>query len=119
VIRNTPAADPLAAVPDVIRRYFEFDADRDIDSIVDLFTDDAKVVDEGEPRHGRSEIRGWQTGPASKYAYTTEVLGTETVDAKRYAVAGRLTGDFPGGTAELRWRFTVADDRITELVIAP
>jgi hypothetical protein len=31
----------------------------------------------------------------------------------------RLEGDFPGGVAELDYRFTVDGDRITELVIAP
>ena len=30
-------------------------------------------------------------------------------------VTGRLTGDFPGGTADLRWDFTVAGDRVTRL----
>ena len=40
------------APAEVIRRYFELDADRDIDSIVALFSDDATVVDEGETRHG-------------------------------------------------------------------
>ena len=39
-------------LPDVISRYFERDADRDIDSIVSLFADDATVIDEGEERHG-------------------------------------------------------------------
>jgi hypothetical protein len=31
----------------------------------------------------------------------------------------RLTGNFPGGTADLRFDFTVTHDRITHLVIAP
>jgi hypothetical protein len=106
-------------VPDVISRYFDFDAERDIESIVALFADDAEVVDEGEARQGTTEIRAWQTGPASKYTYTTEVTGTEAIGDDRYMVAGRLTGNFPGGTADLRWDFTVADGRITRLVIAP
>ena len=46
-------------LPDVILRYFERDTDRDIDSIVNLFADDATVIDEGEERHGTAEI-----GPA-------------------------------------------------------
>jgi hypothetical protein len=39
--------------------------------------------------------------------------------ADRHAVTGRLTGNFPGGTAELKWDFTVTDGRIRQLVIAP
>lgn len=117
--RAMPINDALAGVADVIRRYFELDADRAIDSIVALFTDHAQVVDEGEARHGSSEIREWQIGPASKYTYTTEVLHSEELDANRYAVTGRLTGNFPGGVAELKWNFKLAGDRIDQLIIAP
>jgi hypothetical protein len=108
-----------AAAPDVITRYFELDADRDIDSILTLFADDATVVDEGETRRGAAEIRAWQLGPASKYTYTTEVQGVEALSPHRYLVSGRLTGNFPGGTADLKWDFTIADGQITRLVIAP
>jgi hypothetical protein len=116
---NTSSVSGLEGMPDVIRRYFVLDADREIDSIVALFSDDATVVDEGETRHGTTAIRAWQTGPASQYTYTTDVLGTDALTADRFAVTGRLTGNFPGGTAELKWDFTLAGDRISQLVIAP
>ena len=106
-------------LPDVVSHYFERDADRDIESIVGLFAENATVIDEGEERHGTPEIRAWQTGAASKYTYTTEITGSQALGADRYLVTGRLTGDFPGGTADLNWDFTVADQHITRLVIAP
>jgi hypothetical protein len=89
-------------LPDVISRYFERDTDRDIDSIVNLFADDATVIDEGEERHG-----------------TTEIMGTKALGPDRYLVTGRLTGNFPGGTADLNWDFTIAGQQITRLTIAP
>jgi SnoaL-like domain len=92
---------------------------RDIDSIVSLFADDATVIDEGEERHGTAEIRAWQTGAASKYTYTTEITSTEALGPDRYLVTGRLTGNFPGGTADLKWDFTIAGQHITRLTIAP
>jgi hypothetical protein len=107
------------APAEVIRRYFELDAGRDIDAIVALFSDDASVVDEGETHRGAAGIRAWQIGPASKYTYTTQVLDTDVLNADRHVVTGRLTGNFPGGTAELKWDFTVAGGRIRRLVIAP
>jgi hypothetical protein len=107
------------APAEVVRRYFTLDADRNIDAIVALFADDATVVDEGETRHGTMEIRAWQIGLASRYRYTTEVLGTVAVEPDRYVVTGRLTGNFPGGIAELKWDFTLAGGRIRRLVIAP
>jgi hypothetical protein len=106
-------------LPDVVSRYFERDADRDIESIVGLFAEDATVIDEREERHGTAEIRAWQTGAASKYTYTTEITGSQALGADRYLVTGRLTGDFPGGTADLNWDFTIADQHITRLIIAP
>ena len=107
------------APADLIRRYFDLDVDRDIESIVALFSDDAIVVDEGQTRHGTEEIRAWQVGPASEYTYTTEILGTVALEADRYVVTGRLAGNFPGGGAELTWDFTVAGGRISRLVIEP
>ena len=106
-------------LPDVVTRYFQRDAERDIDSIVSLFADDATVVDEGETRHGPTEIRAWQTGAASKYTYTTEITSTQALGPDRYLVTGRLTGNFPGGVADLKWDFTIAGHHITQLVIAP
>ncbi len=77
----------------MIVRYFERDADRDIDSIVNLFADDATVIDEGEERRGTDEIRAWQTGAASKYTYTTEGTNADALGPDRYVVTGRLTGN--------------------------
>jgi hypothetical protein len=102
-----------------IARYFELDGHRDIDAIVALFAQDATVIDEGEERHGTAAIRAWQTGPASRYTYTTEVLATRALTPDRHVVTGRLTGNFPGGTAELNWDVTLTSEHIGRLVIAP
>ena len=99
--------------------HFERDTERDIDSIVNLFADDATIIDEGEERHGTAAIRAWQTGAASKYTYTTEITTSKALGPDRYLVTGRLTGNFPGGTADLNWDFTIAGQYITRLVIAP
>ena len=106
-------------LPEVVLRFFELDAVRDIEAIVALFADDATVIDEGETRHGTAAIHTWQTGPASKYTYTTELINSETLTPDHHLVRGRLTGNFPGGTAELTFDFTIADQRITRLAIAP
>jgi ketosteroid isomerase-like protein len=106
-------------LPAVIDRYFEADAIRDIDAITALFTPDAVVVDEGETRRGTAEIEQWQRGAASKYEYTTRILGTETTGPNTTRVSGRLEGNFPGGTADLKWDFTLAGRFISRLEIAP
>jgi hypothetical protein len=111
--------DATATADEIVRRYFELDADRDVDAILALFSEDAIVVDEGKQRRGTLEIHAWQTGDASRYTYATDVLDTVALAPGRRVVTGRLTGNFPGGVAELKWDFTVAGDRIVRLVIAP
>src|SRR6476646_2216912 len=89
------------------------------DGIAALFTEDAVVIDEGETWQGISKIRAWREGPAARYEYTTEVYDTHRSDDDEHLVTGRLEGNFPGGFADLRWRFTLAGDRIRALHIAP
>jgi hypothetical protein len=108
----------LDQLPGVVGRYFELDPE-EVELFVELFSDDATVLDEGETHRGTAKIRSWRTGPATKYTYTTEVFGVESHGRDRYLVSGRLTGDFPGGTADLRWDFTLAGELIGRLVIAP
>src|ERR1700730_18936326 len=55
----------VSRAPNAVKRYFEADAERDIDAIVELFAGDATVIDEGQTRRGPDEIREWQAGPAS------------------------------------------------------
>jgi hypothetical protein len=106
-------------MPDVINRYFETDARRDTVAMLALFTNDAEVVDEGATRRGKEEIRAWRDGPVSQYEYTTELFEARSAEGKGYVVRGRISGNFPGGTADLTWRFTLDGDQIVRLEIAP
>jgi hypothetical protein len=108
----------MPEMPEVVSRYFERDAQRDVEGIVSLFTEDATVTDDRATHRGTDEIRAWQLGPASKYEYRTEILSGQVPEPDRHVVTGRITGRFPGA-AELRWDFAVESDLITRLVIAP
>ncbi|GHO46888.1 nuclear transport factor 2 family protein [Ktedonospora formicarum] len=101
----------------VITRYFEASARRDIDAVVASFSEEALVVDENHTYHGSQEIREWQEGVASIYEYTTQILDTKRLDEKSYLVIGRLTGNFPGGIADLQYRFVIHNDLIERLEI--
>lgn len=76
------------------------------------------VIDEDRTWRGIDDIRSWREGVASRYEYTTEVLDAERIGGIQYLVTGRLEGNFPGGVADVTWRFTVADDRIKRLHIS-
>jgi hypothetical protein len=109
-------------LPHVISRYLEISQAGDpaeASALASCFTQDAQVTDEGETRRGQDAIRKWWEGPANVYDYTVEILGVHSTDPERYLVFTRLTGNFPGGTAELANRFWVRDGLISRLEIAP
>jgi uncharacterized protein (TIGR02246 family) len=107
------------ALPDVISRYFAAQSARDFDTLVTLFADDGVVVDEGQTRRGRNEIRAWRENVASVYEYTTDVVELTAAGNGQYAARVHLEGNFPGGTVDLRYRFTIDHDTISRLEIAP
>ena len=107
------------SAPDVITRYFAAQAARDFDTLVTSFADDAVVIDAGQTRRGANESRAWRENVASAYEYTTALLGVETAGAGKYVARVHLEGNFPGGTVDLRYQFTVDGDRIRRLEIAP
>jgi ketosteroid isomerase-like protein len=109
----------VGRAPNAVKRYFEADAERDIDAVVELFAGDATVIDEGQTRRGPDEIREWQAGPASQYEYRVTITREERLADGRYRVVARLDGNFPGGTASLNFDFGLDGELIRSLVIAP
>ena len=105
------------SVPESIATYFRTAEAGDIDALVACFTDDATVLDEGGTYRGHAAIRRWREEAASKYVYTLEVLSASPSDGG-YQVATKLVGNFPGGTAELAFRFTLRAGLIAALTIA-
>jgi ketosteroid isomerase-like protein len=82
-------------LPDVVNRYLQTDARRDVDAVVALFTDDAVVVDEGETRRRAARVHAWREGPASRYQYTAEVFDTDRTGEDEYVVSGLSLGQLP------------------------
>ncbi len=111
------------SLPAVISRYFTAADNGDDDALVDCFTDDAAIADEGRTWHGHAEIRKWREDVATAYEYTLEVLGAEpsgqTGGREGYDVQTHLEGNFPGGTVDLTYRFSLRDGSIARLDIGP
>lgn len=106
------------ALPAAVARYLR-DAIDDRPSTLGTFAPDARITDEGRDHDGVEAIRDWLNSAGSEYTYTTTYLGQRSDGPDRCVVATRIEGDFPGGVADLRYRFTLEGDRIRELVIAP
>ncbi|MGY1883885.1 nuclear transport factor 2 family protein [Blastococcus sp. SYSU DS0753] len=116
---TTPTSIQPDQLPAPIRGYLAAHDARDADAALRAFTPTAVVVDEGITYRGTEEIRGFLTKAGAEFTYTTALVGAQRVDSAHWIAVNHLEGDFPGGAVDLRFRFTMDGDRITELVIAP
>ncbi|WP_431233947.1 nuclear transport factor 2 family protein [Mycolicibacterium psychrotolerans] len=116
---NTETAAAWDALPAVVRTYLTAHRSADVAAAIGTFTADAAVTDEGHTVHGREAIGTWLGSAGSEYTFTTEFTGATATDTAHVDVLQRLEGDFPGGVADLHYRFTLDGDLISRLVIEP
>jgi hypothetical protein len=109
----------MTAAPDVVAQYQN--------------AHDRHDVDRASPRSGpmpSSRTTGTSTTAAMRFgtgcperrlssATRGTLTGADAGDANTWLVTNRLEGKFPGGVVELRYRFVLIDDLISELEIAP
>ncbi|MFN8075355.1 MAG: nuclear transport factor 2 family protein [Kineosporiaceae bacterium] len=103
----------------VVSAYLEAHAARDVDAALGAFTPTAVVTDDGRTYRGTQEVRAFLSRAGAEFTYTTTLVSAERTDASGWVAVQRLEGDFPGGEAVLRYRFTLDGDRIAVLVVAP
>lgn len=103
-------------LPAAVAAYFIADR-QDGDAVARCFTEEGSVRDEGRLHRGRAAIARWKAEAAARYRYTSEPIAVEQRDGV-IVVTGRVTGDFPGSPADLRYRFALDGERIAALEIA-
>ena len=106
-------------LPGTIRSYLAAHAARRTDDALHHFAAGAVVVDQDQTFHGTDEIRDFLCAAGSEFSFTPELIGAQRVDDAHWIATNRLEGDFPGGRADLSYRFALEADLIAELVIAP
>lgn len=106
------------SLPATVRGFLAAHVLRDADTAASFFAEDAVAVDQGESFHGRERIHAFLRDAGSEFEYTTEQIGAARIDDNHWVVTLRLEGTFPGGVADLDYRFTIREDVVTELVIA-
>jgi hypothetical protein len=111
----SPNARIDLVLPPPIAAYFMADTD-DADAVARCFLDHGVVIDEHRTHHGRAAIARWKADATARYHYTSEPLSLEA-SGRETAVTARVTGDFPGSPAILRYRFTLENDAIARLEI--
>lgn len=103
-------------LPRPLGDYFAAKNRHDIDAMLAPFAADATVRDEGHTYSGHAAVRGWMEETTRKYRVTVEPTGASS-DGQNWRVSGLVAGDFPGNPAVLRYRFSLADERIAGLEI--
>src|SRR2546429_4752639 len=103
-------------LPDIIVRYLEAHDRRDTDAALSGLTPDATVADDGHEYAGSDAIRQWLAEASTRFTYTRTLVETEALGPSKWQVTNHLEGDFPGKVVDLRYRFVLTRDLISELV---
>ncbi|WNG85600.1 nuclear transport factor 2 family protein [Mycobacterium sp. ITM-2016-00317] len=116
---HSQSAIAWADLPAAVTTYLTAHRDGEVAAALAAFADDASVTDEGHTHTGRAAVADWLANAGGDYTYTTEFRRAEKTGAAEYDVLQHLEGDFPGGVADLHYRFTMAGERVRRLVIEP
>lgn len=77
------------------------------------------MTDDGRTYQGATAIEQWLNRSATEFTYTIELTEAQQTDPTHYVATHHLEGNFPGGSVDLRYRFSLRDDLIERLVIEP
>jgi ketosteroid isomerase-like protein len=114
---TTPQTIRPADLPATIRAFLAAHVAGEADAAFRTFGPDAVVVDQDETFRGADQVRDFLHHSGSEFTYTTELLSARREDETHWAVVNRIEGNFPGGVADLTYRFSLAGDLISELTI--
>jgi ketosteroid isomerase-like protein len=106
------------ALPDNVKTFMTALDNREGERVLATLTTDAVVTDEGRDYTGHEDILAWLATAVSEYTYTTEFTGATTSDTT-IEVGQHLEGNFPGGVADLHYRFSLDGALISRVVIEP
>jgi hypothetical protein len=114
----THAPDVSATrLPAPVRSYLDARAAGDVARALSTFSPTAEVTDDGRTYRGAAAIRTFLTAAGSQYTYTTTLTGAERVEEHVWIAHHRIQGDFPGGVADLSFRFELSSGSIASLRI--
>ena len=106
---------PISLMP-IIQSYVDASNAHDVKSILACFADDAVVRDENATSRGKIDIERWVTETIDKYKFHFKPLSVER-RANETVVSLEVSGSFPGSPVTLDYHFTVANEKISSLII--
>ena len=104
-----------ADLPPVIATFFHAHNTGQTADCNRLFTADALVTDEAHEYRGAA-IKAWIDGAIAKYKPVADVADLAEIGGQIIATA-QVSGNFPGSPAQIRYSFTLSDDKIAALAI--
>ena len=104
-----------ADLPPVIAAFFHAHNTGQTADFNRLFTADARVSDEAHEYQGAA-IKAWIDEAITKYKPVADVIGLADTAGQIIATA-QVRGDFPGSPAQIRYKFTLKDNKIAALAI--
>ena len=113
---NTTNSVATISLPNAVERYFDAANRLDPASAAACFTPDAVVRDEGHTHIGWGAINAWVSHASEKYRPRATVINASQ-NGDEIEVTVRVTGDFPGSPADLKFAFSLRNDAIAELTI--
>lgn len=105
-----------AQLPGPIRTFVAAHGARDADAALVVLAPGAVISDVGESFTGEDALRRFVSEAGAEYSYTDEITRVAQ-DGEIWVVSHHLEGDFPGGAADLDYRFALDGDRISRLDI--
>lgn len=108
----------IEQLPTTIRAFIEAHEARDADTALALLTPGAVISDVGESFTGEDSLRRFVSEAGAEFTYTDEIT-TVALDGEIWVVGHHLEGDFPGGVADLDYRFALEGEKIARLDIVP
>ena len=104
------------SLPASVATYFDISNGMDIMHIIDCFTQDATVTDEGNTYCGHDAIQSWKRATKEKFEYTVEPINLFH-DGDQVTVTANVVGNFSGSPVQLDHTFHLVDGKIKSLKI--
>jgi len=102
-------------LPKPIAAFFEAHNTGKTDNFKALFAEDAIVCDEDDKYHGDA-ITAWIDAAIAKYQPQAEITSL-VPDGEQTVATAHVTGSLLGSPVQLRYRFTLRNDKIAVLTI--
>ncbi|RKT79067.1 SnoaL-like protein [Terracoccus luteus] len=106
----------LEQLPTPIRDFLRAQEASDAEAALALLAPGAVITDLGETFSGEPALRHFVSEAGAEFTYTSEVTKVAR-DGAVWVVGHHLEGDFPGGTADLDYRFALDGERVGRLDI--